>query len=287
MKGGKNKQPLGYTLIEVMIVLAVSGVMFLIAASFISGKQQKAAFNSGVNEMASQIQDMIEQVSDGRYSDSPINCTYTPPPPAGGTLTFSVGGQQGTNSGCTFAGKFIAFGNYQPNLCNNSTTSNFAIFTLAGSAQNNSLAGVTPIATPIVSNCTLDLTNYGSVPQGLTVKDVQLVTNAFYVGHVLHITGHTINGFGFVIQSAGVANGAGEFSSGGQTIQMVDAPSLTSSPNPLAIQSGGLASAKSISVCLTDNTNYAEIILGGFDLSNGASQSELQANVHQLEGSTC
>lgn len=55
MKGGKS--PLGYTVVEVMIVLAVSGIMFLVAANFINGKQQKTSFANGVNEMASRIQD--------------------------------------------------------------------------------------------------------------------------------------------------------------------------------------------------------------------------------------
>ena len=74
MLGGKNKQPLGYTIIEVMIVLAVSGLMFIIAATFINGKQQRATFTAGVNEMASELQNVIEQVNDGSYADVPLNC---------------------------------------------------------------------------------------------------------------------------------------------------------------------------------------------------------------------
>ena len=67
MNGGKR--PLGYTIIEVMIVLAVSGVMFIIAASFISGKQESTAFTEGANEFASQLQQTIAEVADGQYSD--------------------------------------------------------------------------------------------------------------------------------------------------------------------------------------------------------------------------
>ena len=59
MLGGRNrhsKQPFGYTIVEVMIVLAVSSAMFLIAANFINGKQERTAFSQGSNEMVSQLQ---------------------------------------------------------------------------------------------------------------------------------------------------------------------------------------------------------------------------------------
>src|SRR5579884_2456783 len=106
MKGGKNKKPAGYTIVEVMIVLAVSGMMFVIAALFIQGKQEKASFTAGINQMASQIQTTIEQVTDGQYSDITVPCNFT--------TTTTIGGsgspvQQGNNPNCVFLGKLVHF----------------------------------------------------------------------------------------------------------------------------------------------------------------------------------
>ncbi|HSW85615.1 MAG TPA: prepilin-type N-terminal cleavage/methylation domain-containing protein [Candidatus Saccharimonadales bacterium] len=115
--GQKNKNPInhlaGYTIIEVMIVLAISGVMFLIASTFINGKQEKASFAQGVNEMASTIQNVLEQVTDGQYSDIPVNCDYYAP--GIGTDTVHQSGasiahpNQGMNTNCVFLGKMFDF----------------------------------------------------------------------------------------------------------------------------------------------------------------------------------
>ncbi|HSW85616.1 MAG TPA: type II secretion system protein [Candidatus Saccharimonadales bacterium] len=103
----------GYTIIEVMIVLAISGVMFLIASTFINGKQEKASFTQGVQDMASNIQNVIEQVQDGQYSDIPVNCKYNPYTtlfPTNTTHQTGVSNGQGTNTKCVFLGKLLDFG---------------------------------------------------------------------------------------------------------------------------------------------------------------------------------
>lgn len=102
MKG--VKQPLGYTIIEVMIVLAISGLMFLIAANFISGKEESTSFTEGTNEFVTDMQSVINQVTDGQYSDISFQCVSS-----GGTLSFPSGGSQGTNPACVFLGKFLYF----------------------------------------------------------------------------------------------------------------------------------------------------------------------------------
>src|SRR4051812_28553600 len=105
MNGGKL--PLGYTVIEVMIVLAVSGLMFVIATNFISGKQAKTSFTAGSNELASKVQDLIGEVNDGKYSDIPLSCSAN----IGGPTSVSDGAPdaetQGTNPQCVFLGKIL------------------------------------------------------------------------------------------------------------------------------------------------------------------------------------
>lgn len=107
MRAGTNSR--GYTVVEVMIFLAVSGLMFVLAATFISDKQAKAEFKQGMNSLNSDITRVINDVGNGYFPDrGGFSCIA----PAAGSLTFPPAGDnaQGTNIGCVFMGKIIEFG---------------------------------------------------------------------------------------------------------------------------------------------------------------------------------
>ena len=98
----------GFTIIEVLIVLAVTGALFVSAAIMISGRQNQAAFDQSIRQIQSQIQQTLNEVATGFYSNnSNFQCTAAaagqPPTLAAGTAT------QGTNSGCIFLGKALQF----------------------------------------------------------------------------------------------------------------------------------------------------------------------------------
>ena len=62
------KTPLpGFTVIEVMIVLAVTGLLFISSVALISGKQNQTAFDQSIRQIQSQIQQIINEVSIGFY----------------------------------------------------------------------------------------------------------------------------------------------------------------------------------------------------------------------------
>jgi type II secretory pathway pseudopilin PulG len=107
MRGGIQKQ--GYTIVEVMIFLAVSGLMFIMAAGFINGKQNRAEFRQGMNDINSQIQQTINDVSNGVYpSNGGFACSADN---LGSAPTFSgTANGTGTNKGCAFIGKVMQFG---------------------------------------------------------------------------------------------------------------------------------------------------------------------------------
>lgn len=279
MKGGKNRQLLGYTIIEVMIVLAVSGLIFLMAISFISGKQEHSSFVAGVDQMASEIQDTIQQVGSGEYSDIPINCTpgngVVPDisPTFSGTPSPTQG--QGTNSGCVFVGKFIHFWTA-------SGPSSYEVFTLAGNrligGTTNPAASISDVApVPVYPtdpyNAEYDLTTQDTIPENLkidTTGSIQGITVDDSSGGV-----HPgVFGFGFMESLGSIATGgddSGTYLSGGQTIDLIYAPTLTtpSLTEPLAEDdltppSGtAMAYASSVTICLTDGTQYATINIGG------------------------
>lgn len=256
MLGGKNKQlnrPLGYTIIEVMIVLAVSGVMFLIAANFINGKQEKTAFTEGVNDTASKIQDVIEQVTDGQYSDVPLTCTYTT---AGGTQIISGSGStQGTNAQCAFWGKIMYFTDGSP------TSSSYDIFSLAGGRVNDSTNPPTIITDPKKAyiQAVHDLNVQQTVDQQLQVSKMTVNgTSAYNIGFMQN-----------------PATSGGSLASGSETVNMYyvwwfGAPNgLSQSQVESNInQYGGkwgnwfLTPAQTADICLTDGTQYADLILG-------------------------
>jgi type II secretory pathway pseudopilin PulG len=57
----------GYTIFEVMIVLAVTGVIFLSAVTLFSGRQDKTQFSQSLFDLQSKIQSYANQVSTGSF----------------------------------------------------------------------------------------------------------------------------------------------------------------------------------------------------------------------------
>jgi len=105
MRGGTESQ--GYTILEVMIFMAISGLMFVIAAGFVNGKQAKTQFRQSMNSIAADVQRVIDDVDNGFYpSGQDFNCKAV-----AGNLNISAGSsKQGENLDCVFMGKVIQFG---------------------------------------------------------------------------------------------------------------------------------------------------------------------------------
>jgi hypothetical protein len=193
--------------------------------------------------MASQIQDIIGQITDGQYSDIPLNCTF-----AAGTISFSAASTnpQGENSSCVFLGKFMQF---------SQSSANYNIYSLAGgnldASDNPSLTSVDPTTIP-----GLTLTAQ-TIPQNLDV-DTMAITGFSPINNY---------GLGFV-QSLGTSDtsGDGSYQSGGQSILMVDSSSSLTGSDP--IQVTGLAPAQSATICLTDGTQFATIDIGDADTNS-------------------
>jgi prepilin-type N-terminal cleavage/methylation domain-containing protein len=104
---GRRSASAGFTVIEVLIVLAVSGMLFVSAAIMISGRQNQTGFDQSIRQVQSQVQQTISDVATGYYPNSEnFRCTIS-----GGNPTLSAGAAaQGSNSGCIFVGKALQFG---------------------------------------------------------------------------------------------------------------------------------------------------------------------------------
>lgn len=281
-KNSKNKHPRGYTIIEVMIVLAVSGVMFLIAANFINGKQAKTAFTEGVNDTVSRLQDTIEQVTDGQYSDIPLNCQFNPNTQLTSFPTYVTPAGQGQNSQCVFLGKLWYF-----NLVSDPKTSKYKVLSVAGGRVDTNGAVITDpaAAAPAVVP---DLSTDQVVNQSLDI------TNIYYYADDRHYveTSPSIQAFGF-LQSQGSADTNGNLASGAQTMGLyyVDGVFNLSSHNiDTASGAGGkLQATKGIALCVSDGQRYALITVGvagdGSATGNPLSvDADMTPHLHDCEG---
>lgn len=106
----RGKKPLGYTIIEVMIFLLVTGALLASALLVFRGRQERTRFTQSVQETEAQLRTIMNGVESGYYpSGTSFSCTApsgTAGPPA---ISGSAGAGQGTNQGCIFIGKTIAF----------------------------------------------------------------------------------------------------------------------------------------------------------------------------------
>jgi prepilin-type N-terminal cleavage/methylation domain-containing protein len=133
----KKARAQGFTIVEVMIVLAVTGALFVSAAILISGRQSQTQFDQGIRQVQSQIQQTINEVSTGFYPNRDnFACSA-----AAGSLNISSGtSSQGTNNGCIFLGKVMQF------RLHDTDPEQFATFSVAGLQKNSSGNDVTSLS---------------------------------------------------------------------------------------------------------------------------------------------
>jgi type II secretory pathway pseudopilin PulG len=93
----------GYTILEVMLFLAITAGMFGIAMRGFSGRQATVQFSQAVNDMSQIFASTANDVKDGFSGERNITCTST-----GGSISIASGASiTGQNSGCAFIGKVL------------------------------------------------------------------------------------------------------------------------------------------------------------------------------------
>lgn len=101
----------GFTIIEVMIVLIISGGMLVSVATMISGQQRRTEFITATREMESKMRDIFNDVESGlSLNTGQLTCTSDPASTSGVTI-LAGSAEQGTNRGCIFLGKAVHFYN--------------------------------------------------------------------------------------------------------------------------------------------------------------------------------
>lgn len=109
----------GFTIVEVLIFLATSAVIFVGMIGLINGRQSKTEFINSGRDFETIIQDVANDVTTGYFPDAQkISCV---PSGAGISITADSTKNQGTNQGCIFIGKTMTF-----------STNTYTLDTLAG-----------------------------------------------------------------------------------------------------------------------------------------------------------
>ena len=153
----------GFTIIEVMVVLAVSGAILLAAIYLVGGRQNDTEFTQAINDIQSQIQETINDTINGYYPYSAsFQCSTSGAPGNTGQ------GTSGSISGaCTFVGKALQFGVLKGDGSGNHTNpEQYETYTIAGQQTND-----TPPSSYSAANI--------YIPQGSTATNPPLmVTNS-------------------------------------------------------------------------------------------------------------
>lgn len=95
----------GYTIVEVMIFLTVSMVMFASVVGVVTSQSRRNQFTESVNTFNQRIQDILNDVDTGYFpSNSDFNCSIN----GSGLPVFGATAvEQGKNQDCVFGGKSI------------------------------------------------------------------------------------------------------------------------------------------------------------------------------------
>lgn len=257
MNGGKNR---GYTVIEVMIFLAVSGVMFVIAAVFISGKQSAAQFTQGVDELASNLRTLVQEVSNGQYPDiaTPYSCTPASPRV---NISSASGTAQGTRSSCLYLGKIVQFS------VQGTGGSGYNVFSIAGQrvdSLGNPVATLAAANPGPIRNTTdnIETTQAFTIPQGLYVDSITFTGGA--------------SGYGMGLLNTPALAGA-------QTVELYAdnmGANLTRDGAQSAISSSNLTKVSKACIVLTNGSKKATVTVG-------ASNNSLAVYVNRTGAVAC
>jgi type II secretory pathway pseudopilin PulG len=103
-----RKSLTGFTIVETMIVLAVSALLATSAMLMINGKQNATQFQVANNNLRQQLEQLINETANGFYpTTGNFTCNATTTPISISTV---AGKAQGTNNNCIFLGKALALG---------------------------------------------------------------------------------------------------------------------------------------------------------------------------------
>jgi type II secretory pathway pseudopilin PulG len=144
-----KKNNTGFTIVETLIVLAVSGALFVSVATLVAGQVGRNQASQAANSIEIYARDVLNDVATGYYPEIGQNFTCTN---TGGTApSIGLGGAaRGNNPVCAFAGKRIVF-----------KADQMEIDTMVAFASRNTITNVNQLAAVDTPTATLrEVVNY-------------------------------------------------------------------------------------------------------------------------------
>lgn len=257
MKSGGASR--GYTIVEVMIFLVITGALLASSVFVFSRQQRRTQFTQGVRELEAELSTVINEVSSGFYpSKNDFSCSAA----GGGPVLTAAPNGQGENEDCIFMGKVIQFGE----------SSDYNAYTVVGQRQTSGGREVTTLDKDSPNSALQTLvaaSNSGDpdtkqeyeLPWGITftaVRDVDANTNIGAVGFIM---------------SLGSYKSSGDPVSGSQTVEAFPLANTSQSSNINALKTAtrDLEDSDSnhdeIVLCLKngEGDRRAAVIIGGND----------------------
>ena len=267
MKSGlKQGVDAGFTIVEVLAVLAVSGAILLSAILLVNGRQSQTQFTTAINNEKTQIQQTINDVINGYYpNNSNFSCSNG--------VVSSGSNNQGTNSGCIFLGKVLQFAP-SPSV----SPQNFEIYTIYGQQTSS---GQEVSSYQLANAQVLTQSNLsGSLENGLTVTAMSYCDNG-------GTCSHNIGALAFLSSLASYSGGS--LVSGAQQLNLIPVPDVqlnqtiatattninsdlagtATNNNNWADKFTGSSAPNSVQICFTSGTTVKS---GLITISSGAGQ---------------
>lgn len=242
------------------MVLTVSSVMFLSIVGVINGRQQKTQFQSAVNEVRTQVQQIANEVSTGYFPD---NNSYTCQSVAASSIKL-VPKNTTNNGACVYLGKAIHFYSGA-----GAKDDQFAVYTIIG--RRDEVATYQTLAPHVVSplpttdgfnDNNFDITDTRALQYGLTAKWLKYTNSAgavvkaggsFAFMQSLNASGKTVSGGASQHLELVAFNGAGSKLSNDQANEAL-AINNDFKDNKIVIDSA-------ISVCFDSGTTKQSVIV--------------------------
>lgn len=269
----------GFTIVEMMLFLAITGVLLTSAMLLFNGRIARTQFSQAVQEFDNKIKGTINEVSAGTFpSSTPFSCTVS------GTgqvqVTAVSGTEQGTRTDCIFLGKVIQVGINGQGGCSESNLMacrQLNIYTAVGrrttatGKEVQSLSNTVDGANPTLID--------GINPPGETVNLTQssMLGAGMSVSKIVKLNDNTATGAIGIMQTLGSYESTGSnprLNPGAQTVQIWP---VSTGAYPRTLQNvhdavstnanatfapGSANPSQGILICLTDGSQKASITIG-------------------------
>lgn len=205
-------QARGFTIVETLIVLAVTAAMFIVAVTAFSGQQERTRFSQATRDITSKVTDVANDVSAGYFADTDEwTCTQRPTDsPLIDRGAASSG--QGKNQDCIFLGKALQFGP-NDNDCE-SSCSTMRIATIVGHRTTTAATGTRDTET-------LAEARPGAAPVGSPYDENYVLPYGLGVYRILDDNDQPTGGVAF-ITSLGASDSSNNPIAGSQTVGLYE-----------------------------------------------------------------